>query len=215
MAGSSILNYMGQKDANETNMQLGQDQMAFQERMSNTAYQRAVQDMQSAGLNPMLAYSQGGASAPMGAMPQVQNAMGAGVAGATQAVQMLQGLNQADNIKADTDLKKANTLEVAGRTIDNTTEDSLYTNRLRLEIKKLMADIGLTEQGTAKSAQETRNLRIDEKIKGIEEIIAGHRVPGAKAEGDFYRNPVGGELPPAMVRLLEFFRSLLATGAKR
>lgn len=46
----------------------------WQEHMSNTAYQRAVEDMRKAGLNPILAFANGGASTPGGSAGTISGA---------------------------------------------------------------------------------------------------------------------------------------------
>ena len=73
-----LLGAKGQRDANKTNIALSREQMAFQERMSNSAYQRAMADMRKAGLNPILAAKQP-ASTPGGQTTRVESALGAGV----------------------------------------------------------------------------------------------------------------------------------------
>lgn len=72
---------LGQQQVNRLSAGEAQKNRDFQASMSSTAYQRAVQDMRAAGVNPLLAFSQGGASTPSGAMGQFGNVGGAGVQG--------------------------------------------------------------------------------------------------------------------------------------
>lgn len=89
-------NLIGGVLANEGNKELAAKTRAWQERMSNTAYQRATADMKRAGINPMLAYMQGGASSPSGPTATIQDAVGPAVSSAMGAVRLAKELKVMD-----------------------------------------------------------------------------------------------------------------------
>lgn len=141
--GAAGATYFGQRQTNEANRNIAREQMQFQERMSSTAYQRAMLDMEQAGLNPILAYRQGGASTPTGASIAQQNEIGPAVSSALDARRAyaeIANMNaQNEKIRADTDLSHAlRDAAVQDANVKGVTAKNLSTQTPGLETEKLI-----------------------------------------------------------------------------
>ena len=79
------LGFFGSERANRQNLRMQRELLGWQERMSNTAIQRRMEDMKKAGINPILA-AKFDASTPSGALATMQNSGAAGVQGATASI---------------------------------------------------------------------------------------------------------------------------------
>lgn len=172
-----------QEKANEQNISLDKINREWMERMSNSAYQRAMDDMKKAGLNPMLAYQQGGASVPSSTAASVSPVTRTGLA--DKALSAFSGISAAR--------VAAQNAQTAQAQADSSIKlQEMQTAKTVAETQQVQAETALKKRELrGKGVKETLDREGGKIIQSIMDKFQNSAVDGMKRKVDSYNKTKG------------------------
>lgn len=136
---SPVMEFFGAQERNKEAKEQAWLQMQFQEYMSNTSYQRAVKDLEKAGLNPMLAYMRGGATTPAGAQAPIESETKGAASSALAAY-------QAQNLKVQNDLLRAQIHKTSAETAESVSRTNVNEVDARLREQNIAHSVASADE---------------------------------------------------------------------
>lgn len=240
--GGGLSSYFGQEKANDANsaqalrameftQQSADKAMAFEDaqatramdfskKMSNTAWQRGVRDMRRAGINPILAYQQGGASSPQGSMAKgftgsgfqatMQNSEAAGMDAFNSTVNSALAYKK---LKPELDILNATAQRTAAEYFRTQEQGWLANQQKELTAKDAMLRGAQWEQVKAETKLKEVQAASAQQLYDIQkEYIDFHKTRGKAKDNLFYIHL--GELTGAFGNLLGGAGTKMVPGLK-
>ena len=205
--------------SNRFNAQQAEMNRAFQADMSNTSYQRVMQDLEAAGLNPMLAIMQGGASTPLGNMASAFSNPGLDASSAFAAQQTAQAatdtaqatvkrtIQDIQHSRTDEDRLRALTQNL-GQEYQNLVKTGWNLtevgNHLRAQITQIASQITLTDQQAILAMAQQELTRAQTGVAENQATLTGLDVEASTSLGNIGRE--ASQLTPVLQFIVDVLR---------